>query len=174
MEKKMALPEELYDVFFVTQLTRGTVFENFVAVDWVRVDPWKCSQKHRHNETETVLFIERGSGFIEVNDERHLVKARDQLYIPIGAWHCVSAFQDGLVFISIQSPPIHDEAAGRHDLESFPEQENREPLKMEYLLPEFLNSETFAAWQKRYRMKCTVTQKEITVEIEPFPPDTMM
>lgn len=120
------LPEELYDVFYVTQLTRGTVLENAVAVDRVWVEPWKQSQTHRHNEAETVLFIERGSGYVVVNDEKHLVKAGDQLCIPSGAWHSVSTFQDGIMFVSIQSPPIHDEATGRHDLEPFIEKEIKE------------------------------------------------
>ena len=115
------LSEELYDVFYVTQLTRGTALQHVVAVDRVRVELWKCSAIHRHNKAETVLFIERGSGYIMINDEKHLVRAGDRLCIPCGAWHNVSTFQDGIVFISIQSPPIHDEAAERHDLEQFSE-----------------------------------------------------
>lgn len=122
----MGLPEELYDVFYVTQLTRGTVLEYIVGVDWVRVEPWKYSQKHRHNAAETILFIKEGSGYVIINDEKNLVKTGDRVRIPIGAWHVVSTFQDGVVFISIQSPSIHNEATGRHDLELFSEQENKE------------------------------------------------
>ncbi len=118
----MLLIEEIYDVFHVTQLTRGTVLERAVAVDRVRVDPWNHSATHRHNEAETVLFIEYGSGYIMINSEKHVVKAGDRLCVRMGAWHSVLAFQDGLVFISIQSPPIHDEATGRHDLEALPKE----------------------------------------------------
>lgn len=121
----MALPEELYDVFYVTQMTRGTTLNN-IGVDWVRMEPWKCSKKHRHNIAETVLFIKHGSGFVIVNDVRHLAKAEDRICIPVGAWHFVTSFQDGLQFISIQYPSIHDEATGRHDLELCPEQEDKE------------------------------------------------
>ncbi len=113
------LPEELYDVFYVTQITKATALQHLVAVDQVRVEAWKCSATHRHNEAETVLFMEQGSGYVTINEERHLVKAGDRVCIPRGTWHNVSTFQDGLIFISIQSPPIHDEAAGRHDLEQF-------------------------------------------------------
>ena len=66
----MSLPEELYDVFYVTQLTRGTALENLVAVDRVRIYPNECSQTHRHNQAETVLFIEEGSGIITINNEK--------------------------------------------------------------------------------------------------------
>lgn len=121
----MALSEELYDVFYVTQLTRGTALKD-IGVDWVRMEPWKCSQIHRHNMPETVIFIKQGSGFVVVNDVRHLVQAEDRVCIPVGAWHNVFSFQDGLVFISIQYPSIHDEATGRHDLEPFPGQEDKE------------------------------------------------
>ena len=40
------------------------------------------------------------------------------------------------------------------------------------MLSVFVHSETFAAWRRRYRIQHSVTQTEITVEIEPFPPDT--
>ena len=113
----MPIPEELYDVFYVTQLTRGTVLENLVAVDRVLVYPDQCSQTHRHNQAETVLFIEEGSGIITINNEENQVACGDRICIPKGAWHSVRTFWSKLVFISIQSPPIHDEATGRHDLE---------------------------------------------------------
>lgn len=121
----MALSEELYDVFYVTQLTRGTALQDIVGVDWVRMEPWQCSQKHRHNMAETVLVIKEGSGYVVVNDATYLVKTGDRVCIPMGAWHFVTSFQDGLQFISIQSPSIHDDATGRHDLEAFSEQENK-------------------------------------------------
>lgn len=117
------LPEESYDVFHVIQLTRGTALENAVAVDRVRVEQWKQSQMHRHNKAETILFMEQGSGYVVINNEKHLVKAEDRLCIPCGAWHSVSTFQDGLMFVSIQSPPIHDQAADWHDLEPFRKKE---------------------------------------------------
>ena len=117
--KVIMLSEELYDVFYVTQLTRGTVLQN-IGVDLLRVEPWKCSRNHRHPIAETILFIEQGSAFVTINDDRHLVKAGDRIYIPANAWHSVFTFQDGIVFISIQYPAIHDEATGRHDMEFFP------------------------------------------------------
>ncbi|MDP3779009.1 MAG: cupin domain-containing protein [bacterium] len=111
------LPEELYDVFYVTQLTRGTALERMVAVDRVRVQAGRYSQIHRHLEAETVLFIEKGSGVVTINGECHEVSLGSRVCIPAGAWHGVGTFDSELVFISIQSPPIHDEATGRHDLE---------------------------------------------------------
>ena len=81
----MALSGEYYDVFFVTQLTRATALASIVAVDRVRVEPERQSQTHRHNEAETVLFIESGSGTVVINAIDHFVTAGDRLYIPRGA-----------------------------------------------------------------------------------------
>ena len=112
-----SLPEELYDVFYVTQLTRGTTLERIVAVDRVRVEPHKWSKTHRHLQAETVLYIEKGFGTVVINGAGHDALPGAWIYIPAGAWHHVLPVQVELVFTSIQSPPIHDEATGRHDLE---------------------------------------------------------
>ena len=113
----MALPEILYDVFYVTQLIQGTALESVVAVDRVRVEPRKSSGTHRHNDAETVLFIEKGSGVVKVGGVCFVVNAGDRISIPKGSWHSVYTAQHELIFTSIQSPPIHDEKTGRHDLE---------------------------------------------------------
>jgi mannose-6-phosphate isomerase-like protein (cupin superfamily) len=113
----MVLSGKYYDVFFVTQLTRATALAHIVAVDRVRVEPERHSQTHRHNDAETVLFIESGSGTVVINTINHFVTAGDRLCIPRGAWHSVITGREALIFTSVQSPPIHDDATGRHDLE---------------------------------------------------------
>src|SRR6266478_1556882 len=85
----MVLSGEYYDVFFVTQLTRATALAHIVAVDRVRVEPERHSQTHRHNDAETVLFIESGSGTVVINTIEHFVTAGDRLCITRGAWHSV-------------------------------------------------------------------------------------
>ena len=117
----MSLPEELYDVFRVTQITRDTALEHTVAVDRVWIDPNSVSKTHRHNETETVLYILQGSGIVTVGYIASPVQKGDRIIIPKGAWHQVRTLRSHLEFISIQCPPIHDDATGRHDLE--PEKE---------------------------------------------------
>jgi mannose-6-phosphate isomerase-like protein (cupin superfamily) len=117
IEERMVLSGEYYDVIFVTQLTRATALAHIVAVDRVRVEPERHSQTHRHNDAETVLFIESGSGTVVINTIDHFVTAGDRLCIPRGAWHSVITGREALIFTSVQSPPIHDDATGRHDLE---------------------------------------------------------
>jgi hypothetical protein len=56
------LPSEHFDVFEVTQITRGTPLESVVAADLVTVEPGRASEVHRHNGAETLLLILDGSG----------------------------------------------------------------------------------------------------------------
>jgi len=113
----MSLAEELYDIFYVTQLTRGTALERLVAVDRVRVEPYRCSQIHRHMNAETVLYIESGFGIISVNDVSYEGEKGSRICIPAGAWHGVTTYESDLVFTSVQFRPIYDAATGRLDLE---------------------------------------------------------
>ncbi|MDP3735366.1 MAG: cupin domain-containing protein [bacterium] len=116
----MELPKELYDIFYVTQFTRGTALARVVGVDRVRVEPMQRSQTHRHLIAETILYIESGSGTVVVDANDHAVKAGDRICIPKGAYHHVCTDASELVFTSIQHPPIHDDETGWHDLELRP------------------------------------------------------
>ena len=62
------LPREHYDVFEVTQITRGTPLEIAVAADLVSIAPGRASEVHRHNEAETVLLILDGAGIVLVGE----------------------------------------------------------------------------------------------------------
>ena len=62
------LPREHYDVFEVTQITRGTPLESAVAADLVSIAPGRASEVHRHNEAETVLLILDGAGIVLVGE----------------------------------------------------------------------------------------------------------
>lgn len=115
--KDCELPEEEYDIFRVTQLTRDTELQHTVAVDYVVVPRWKVSEVHRHNNAETVLFILSGSGEVIVGEEEMGVKKGDRVRIGKGIFHGVRTDHEELVFISVQSPPILDKASGALDLE---------------------------------------------------------
>ena len=132
----MSLPEELYDVFYVTQLTRGTALEKIVGVDRVRVEPWQCSQMHRHPIAETVIFIEHGFAIISIDFKDHTVSAGNRVCIDKGVDHNVRTFGEELVFTSIQVPAIHDESTGRHDVENT-EQDDNQKSRVDTLRPCF-------------------------------------
>ena len=111
------LPRERYDVFEVTQVTRGTPIEGVVAADLVTVAPGRTSQVHRHNEAETVLLILEGSGTILVGESSLPVSKGARVLIGKGVFHGVRTAGESLTFLSVQAPPILDKAGGSLDLE---------------------------------------------------------
>src|SRR6516165_10037527 len=111
------LPREHYDVFEVTQVTRGTPLESAVAADLVSVAPGRASEVHRHNEAETVLLILDGSGTVLVGESSLRVSKGARVVIGKGVFHGVRTEGESLTFLSVQSPPILVKARGTLDLE---------------------------------------------------------
>lgn len=111
------LPVERHDVFDVMQLTRGSALESVVAGDLVEVGPGLTSNVHRHNRAETVLYIVSGSADVVVADDVVSVKKGDRIHVGKGVHHGFRTGNESVTFISIQSPPILDAAAGTRDLE---------------------------------------------------------
>ena len=113
------LDVELHDVFHVMQVTRDTALSAVVAADLVDVEPNQQSQMHRHNNAETVLYFLDGSGEVLLTEDYTPVAVTrgDRLHIGKGVFHAVRTSDSSLRFLSVQSPPILDVAAGTRDLE---------------------------------------------------------
>ncbi len=109
--------DEMFDVFSVRQLTRSTSLEDSVAVDDVVIGAQQISRIHRHNRSDTVLYIVGGSGEVVVEDRSLEVKAGDRIHIPPGSYHGVRTAKESLHFISVQTPPILNKKTGTLDLE---------------------------------------------------------
>lgn len=108
---------ERFDVFDVQQVTRGTALESVVAADMVSIGPHARSQVHRHVRSETVLFILEGTARAIVGEQTIDVQAGDRILIGKGVFHGFETAASPLRFLSVQSPPILDEATGQLDLE---------------------------------------------------------
>jgi len=108
---------ERFDVFDVQQVTRGTALESIVAADMVCIGTHAKSQVHRHLRSETVLFILEGRARAIVGEQTIDVQAGDRVLINKGVYHGFETAASSLRFLSVQSPPILDEATGRLDLE---------------------------------------------------------
>lgn len=112
------IPVEEQDVFEVRQVTRGTPLESLVGADLVRVDPGRSSSVHRHNHAETVLYILGGESDLVVGDDTFHVKAGDRILVGKGVFHGFRTGSSPVAFLSVQAPPILDEAKGELDLEA--------------------------------------------------------
>jgi uncharacterized RmlC-like cupin family protein len=111
------LPVERHDVFDVLQVTRGTALQSLVAADLVEVEPNMRSSVHRHNHSETVIYIISGRAEVLVGDELVAVAAGDRLHVGKAVFHGFRTADDPVTFLSVQSPPILDESTGTLDLE---------------------------------------------------------
>jgi quercetin dioxygenase-like cupin family protein len=114
---RAAPPVERFGVFDVRQVTRGTRLESQVAADMVSIAPHSASEVHRHNRSETVIFILAGEGRALVGNEWLDVRKGDRVLIGKGVFHGFATAGSALEFLSVQSPPILDEATGQLDLE---------------------------------------------------------
>jgi mannose-6-phosphate isomerase-like protein (cupin superfamily) len=108
---------EIFDVFQVSQLTRGTSLEDSVAVDDVTIRPDQSSKIHRHVQSDTVLYMVEGKGEIIIDDQIIPVAIGDRVHIRPGQFHGVRTGGHSLHFISIQMPPILNRKTGVLDLE---------------------------------------------------------
>lgn len=110
---------ELHDVFYVKQITRDTPIEEAVGADLVTMKPGVCSQPHRHNCSETVLYFTEGKATVHVNFKPIGVVAGDRLLVHKGEFHSVDTPADsGCAFLSVQTPPILSKATGFRDFET--------------------------------------------------------
>jgi quercetin dioxygenase-like cupin family protein len=114
---RSAPPVERFGVFDVQQLTRGTNLESRVAADLVTIAARSTSEVHRHNRSETVIYLLHGAGRVLVGDNWHDVRAGDRILIGRGVFHGFATDAEPIEFLSVQSPPILDDSTGQLDLE---------------------------------------------------------
>ena len=60
---------------------------------------------HRHDRTEEILFIHRGSGVLTVGDERMRVEAGTTIYVPRGTYHGMEPQEEDITIAFISAPP---------------------------------------------------------------------
>ena len=51
------------------------------------LEPDEATQRHYHAATEEIYFVLKGSGRMEVDGERRMVRPGDAVLIPAGSWH---------------------------------------------------------------------------------------
>ena len=97
---------ETFDVFQVIQMANYIPWSNRVAIDHVYVPPQKISQVHRHDRADTYLLIIGGNGSVIIGDTEIEASQGMLLHIRPGVFHGVRTENEGLTFVSVQSPPI--------------------------------------------------------------------
>ena len=60
---------------------------------------------HRHDRTEEILFIHKGSGTLIIGDERVAVEEGTTIYVPRGTYHGMEPQENDLTIVFVATPP---------------------------------------------------------------------
>lgn len=78
---------------------------NFSEVFVVVIEPGKAPPLHKHDDTEQIFYVTRGSGVLTIGKESPKntnVSAGDVVRIPVGNWHSIMANpEDTLTYLAI-------------------------------------------------------------------------
>lgn len=72
--------------------------------------PMACVQEHVHQVQEQIYYVLEGEGMLTLDDQRHLMRPHDYVYVPPGVRHSfTNTGTAGLVFLVITTPAIDEE-----------------------------------------------------------------
>jgi quercetin dioxygenase-like cupin family protein len=75
-----------------------------------RYAPMAYVQEHAHKVQEQIYYVLEGEGVLTLNDESHLMRPHDYVYVPPGVRHSfANTGTNGLVFLVVTTP-ADDEA----------------------------------------------------------------
>jgi mannose-6-phosphate isomerase-like protein (cupin superfamily) len=75
-----------------------------------RYAPMAYVQEHQHQIQEQVYYVLEGEGVLTLDDESHLMRPHDYVYVPPGVRHSfTNTGLDGLVFLVITTPASDEE-----------------------------------------------------------------
>jgi quercetin dioxygenase-like cupin family protein len=81
-----------------------------------RYAPMAHVEEHSHKVQEQVYYVLEGEGVLTLEDERHLMRAHDYVYIPPGVRHAIAnTGLAGLVFIVATTPATDEPVPRRGD-----------------------------------------------------------
>jgi quercetin dioxygenase-like cupin family protein len=70
-----------------------------------RYAPSAYVQEHVHKVQEQIYYVLEGEGILTLNEERHLMRAHDYVYVPPGVRHSfTNTGLNGLVFLVVTTP----------------------------------------------------------------------
>lgn len=76
-----------------------------------RYAPMAYVEEHVHEVQEQVYYVLEGEGILTTDDESHLMRPHDYVYVPPGVRHSfTNTGLDGLVFLVITTPASDGEA----------------------------------------------------------------
>ena len=115
LEKMVNMPWKEYPGHFGGALSKELAGPNTTGSS--RVDfrishyaPMACVQEHVHKVQEQVYYVLDGEGILTLDDEKHLMRRHDYVYVPPGVRHSfTNNGTEGLVFLVITTPADDEE-----------------------------------------------------------------
>lgn len=118
LEKMAHLPWKEYPGHFGGALSKElagpeTVGSSRIDFRISRYAPAAYVGEHVHQVQEQIYYVLEGEGVLTLDDERHLMKPHDYVYVPPGVRHSfTNTGTAGLVFLVVTTP-AHDEEEAR-------------------------------------------------------------
>ncbi len=115
VQKMAQLPWKEYPGHFGGALSKElagpeTVGSSRVDFRISRYAPMAYVQEHQHQIQEQVYYVLEGEGVLTLDDESHLMRPNDYVYVPPGVRHSfTNTGLDGLVFLVITTPASDEE-----------------------------------------------------------------
>lgn len=115
VQKMAQLPWKEYPGHFGGALSKElagpqTVGSSRVDFRISRYAPMAYVQEHQHQIQEQVYYLLEGEGVLTLDDESHLMRPHDYVYVPPGVRHSfTNTGLNGLVFLVITTPASDEE-----------------------------------------------------------------
>lgn len=115
LEKMANMPWKEYPGHFGGALSKELAGPNTTGSSRVdfrisRYAPMAYVQEHVHHVQEQVYYVLEGEGILSLNDEKHLMRPHEYVYVPPGVRHSfTNSGIDGLVFLVITTPADDEE-----------------------------------------------------------------
>lgn len=106
---------ERFDLFEVSQLAPGTFIDGVAGLDYVAVPENSVTEIHRHNTSDNLVYIVKGSAEVVLDGDVYEVRPGMRVIIPKAVAHGFRTREERLEFVSIQIPPILDKQNGVFD-----------------------------------------------------------
>jgi quercetin dioxygenase-like cupin family protein len=73
------------------------------------LEPGRGTQRHYHARSEEIYLVVEGGGELEVDGATRVVTPGDAILIPPGAWHELTAGENGATILCCCVPPYSDD-----------------------------------------------------------------
>ena len=90
---------------FTNVIVSREIGARHVAVNYTRYEPGDEFPQHVHEESEDVLFVFTGSGWLKEGERMTPIQAGDVIFVRPGEVHGVVAGPSGMAVLGCQAPP---------------------------------------------------------------------